>query len=562
MRCRSTPLLCWGLGLLFCNACGRSADIPQTPALSSSIESTIHFTDLTDKSGIDFTCRNGQEANTYSIAQTLGGGGGTLDFDNDGHFDFLLIGGGSISEDIELQGLPAAMFRGLGENQFQDVTKSCGVGIANSYSHGIAVSDFNADGFDDFLITGYGKNMLFQNQGDGTFREVARELKIDQCQWSTGAAWGDFNFDGLPDLYITQYLDWSKSNHPTCRPDGSRQDVCGPEKFRGLADLLYFNRGDGTFENVSQVSGIRTDGKGLGVVLIDLNNDKAIDIYVTNDTDDNFLYLNDSTGRFKEVGVVSGVAQDDRGFANGSMGVSVLDFKNDSKPDLWVTNFENDSFALYRNEGQGTFTHASGAAGIYSIGSSYVGWGTITDDLDNDGSEEIVVTNGHVLLYPRSGETTQFPFVLKQKDGTFKKLSFDDSGYFGQRHHGRGLFKSDFDNDGDWDLGFCNVNQPFRLLRNDSEEERSWLGIRLIGVQSDRKAVGAKVTLSASGESRTQFVVGGGSYLSHSDQRLLWTFPANTKTATLEVRWPNGFVQTHSVDQFRRYLDIIETSPK
>jgi len=558
MRRRPNTTLTLLFMILFGGSCIRRQESPPPHAPLSDAESTVEFLDVTGEAGIRFTSRNGQESETYSIVQTLGCGGAAFDFDHDGVADFYLVGGGTISQNLELSGLPGALFRGQDGTRFQDVTQASGTLGGDFYSHGIAVSDFNADGFDDFLITGYQGILLFQNQGDGTFIQVAQTAGIADCQWSTGAAWGDFNGDGLADLYIVQYLDWSKTNHPICRPTGTQQDVCGPEKFRGLGDLLYLNHGDGTFVDASSQCGLRTDGKGLGVVLVDINNDGALDIYVANDTDDNFLYLNDSTGRFKEIGIISGTAQDDSGFANGSMGVSVLDFNHDSKADLWVTNFENDSFALYRNDGQGMFTHTSGATGIFTLGSSYVGWGTITDDLDNDGTEEIIVTNGHVEVFPRSGEVAQLPVVLKNRNGTFEKLSFEPSTYLGKRHSGRGLFKCDFNNDGSWDLGFCNLNEPFHLLRNETTGDRKWLGTRLIGILSDRKAVGAKVVMVADGESRTQFVVGGGSYLSHNDSRLLWSLPANAKRATIEVHWPSGKIQRSEVTEFQRYIDVVE----
>jgi len=544
--------------LLFLAGCGSktSEEIP----IAVEFPDGIRFTDITAESGIDFTCRNGMEAKAFTIAETLGGGAGVLDYDQDGKDDFLLIGGGTIDPLPTLEGRGAGLFRNLDGKRFQEITGPARVEPPPHYSHAATVGDFNSDGFEDVLVTGYGGLVLFQNQGDGTFVEVSQQVALTDDLWSTGAGWGDVNADGLLDLYVTHYLDWSWDNDPECFSGDGQREVCGPEKFAGLKDTLYLANVDGTFRNATAEAGLVGGGKGLGVVMMDFDGDADLDIYVANDTDDNFLYLNDGTGKFIERGAMSGTAHDERGYANGSMGVSVLDYNSDTLPDLWVANFESDSFALYRNEGNAAFTHVSGSAGIFAIGSSYVGWGTITDDMDGDGDEDIIVSNGHVLYAPRNGQTRQLPLVLQyqQQDQRFERISFPSDHYLGQVHHGRGLVKSDIDNDGDWDLGFADLNEPFALLRNDAERSSRWIGLRLVGVESNRQAIGAKVVLRTDDDAQARFVSSGGSYLSHSSLRLLWSVPAGISAARIEIQWPSGRLQEVVVDQWDRHLTILE----
>ncbi|WP_162006799.1 CRTAC1 family protein [Roseimaritima sediminicola] len=542
--------------------CGRSStelaeresiERPSPPAEAS------WFTDATADSAIDFTYRNGWESAEYSIAEVLGGGVGVLDFDHDGHCDFFLVGGGTIVTDQPLRGHPNGLFRARG-GVFQNVAAVAGAAEAPHYGHGVAVADYDSDGFSDLLLTGYGGLVLLRNQGDGTFVSVTATAGLHDRAWSTAAGWGDVDGDGHLDLYVTHYVDWSWDNNPDCFAGGDQREVCTPLVFEGLDDVLYRSTGDGRFEDISDRAGLIPKGKGLGVTLLDFNGDDHLDIYVANDTDANYLYHNRGDGTFTENAVTGGAAFGARGMADGSMGLSVLDYNGDGRPDLWVSNYENNTFALYRNDGGGNYTHASGVCGLSAIGTTYVGWGTVTDDLDNDGDLDIVVTNGHVLRMPAAGTSRQRPLVLIGKQQRFELLSIDPSDYLGQAHDGRGLAKCDFDNDGDWDLAFTHLNAPFRLLRNDLAPRTPWVGVRLIGRNSNRDAIGTSVTLEQhpGGQRSTRFRFGGGSYLSSSDPRMRWSLRPETTAVQLQIRWPDGRRETRTLSDFGRYHTLIQ----
>lgn len=562
----------WSIcAMLVCGAGCGSKESTQTPEAALV---TTWFRDVTAEAAIDFSYRNGNESKQYSIVEVLGGGVGVFDFDLDGSMDFFLVGGGTVPANEPLQGRGNGLFLHDAKQRYRDVSAAAGVTTAEYYGHGVAVGDYNGDGFEDLLVTGYGGLMLYRNQGDGTFKVVTREAELSDRQWSSSAAWGDLNGDGHLDLYVTHYVDWSWQNHPDCFAGGTDRAVCTPLVFDGLDDTLYLSSGQGPFSDASQTAGLAPRGKGLGVTLVDIDGDQQLDIYVANDTDENFLYHNQGDATFVEQAVLSGTAYGDGGMSDGSMGVSVFDYNGDGLPDLWVSNFENDSFALYRNDDGGGFTHVSSATGLFAIGTTHVGWGTITDDINHDGNPDIVVTNGHVLADPPGGQQQQKPLVLLSRRQRFELLAIDPEEYLGQRHNGRGLAKADIDNDGDWDLGFTHLNAPFKLLRNDIEARdieandieardiqtsRAWVGVRLIGRSSNRNAVGAKVILRLpDGTASTRFVAGGGSYLSHSDSRLLWSIPAESQAVSIEVAWPSGRQQRFQPVVFNQYSVIVE----
>lgn len=535
---------------------------PDTDTALSGVASAIRFEQLPTENGLCFTYKNGAEADQCSILETLGGGVAALDYDGDGWLDLCFPGGGKYVDGPGLAGLPTGLFRNLGSRRWQDVSANTRIKEAPYYSHGACVGDFNNDGFPDVLITGYGGVLLWQNLGDGTFIEVAKAAGIDDPLWSSSAAWGDLNGDGVLDLYLAHYLDWSFKNHPYCKgPKPDQREICTPHEFAGVPDKLLFGKGDGTFRDASAEAGLRTDasGKGLGVVLGDLDIDGDLDIYVANDAGANHLYLNDGSGNLAESGLLRGVALDDAGVANGSMGVDLCDYNGDGLPDLWVANYEDESFALYRNEGQGMFLHVSKATGITALGGMFVGFGTFCADLDRDGDEDILVTNGHVLKYPLSLPVKQLPLALENRDGRFARLIFPAADYFSTPQEGRGMSVFDLDNDGDLDAAISHLNAPATVLMNETVTENGWIAVRLVGVASNRGAVGARLVLHTSAGDQVRQIKGGGGYLSQGDPRAYWGLPKGVIVKGITVHWPSGRTQSLDSPSVNRQLTLVES---
>lgn len=557
------------------------------------------FRDVTADSGIDFTYRNGEEAGHYAILESLGGGVILIDFDGDELLDVFLPGGGYYDgpDKKQIKGHPNRMFRNQGGMKFVDVTSKVGVSDSSFYTHGGAVGDFNRDGWPDLLVTGYGRVLLYENvpganKGERSFVDVTRKagllgketdgLSKESGQpgnhfWSSSAAFGDLDGDGYPDLYVCQYVDWSflEGHNPPC-PGYSpayKRDVCPPKQFSAVAHALYQNKGDGTFVNVSAEAGLhvkRMDmdnlGKGLGVLIVDVNLDGKPDIYVANDTTDNFLYINGSERgkfRFADRGQELAVATDGSGIPNGSMGVDAADFDGTGRPSIWVTNYENEFHALYRNwlfEERMTFSFATTQYGLASIGPSFVAFGTVFGDFDRDGWEDIVISNGHVVRHPPRANLPQRP-VLYMNGVKGGRRWFTDSpqkggDYFMKEHIGRGLAIGDLDNDGKPDLVFSQLNQPVRVVRNVSPDTHHWLGAKLVG-RNNRDIVGARLTLEVNGRKLVRFVKGGGSYLSANDSRVFFGLGAADKVGELTIDWPSG-KQTQvpagklAIDQYHR----------
>ena len=475
--------------LLIAVGCPKSST-PPTPsdgAASSKSRSTpisqIRFEDVTASSGVNFTYRNGEEEGEVAILESLGGGVGLFDLDGDGDLDLCLPGGGHYTDKNgngkrDVLGWPHAIYRNDGNFHFTDVTELTGATASPYYSHGAAAADYDNDGFCDLLITGYGGVLLLRNQGDGTLEELAKPAGMTDSLWSSSAAWGDFNKDGALDIYIAHYVNWSFDNHPFCPgPKSGTRESCPPREFKGLPDVLYFNNGDGTFRDVSSESGLQLEGKGLGVMAADFDVDGDVDVYVGNDTVANFLFRNDGTGKFEEIGLISGSALSQTGAPDGSMGVDVGDFNLDGRPDLWVANYERESIALYRNDGNCLFRHVSQGTGVTAVGALYVGWGTAF---------------------------------------------------------------CDFDNDGDVDILIWNMDAPPSLLRNDLKApDRHWLKVKLEGTVSNRSAIGARVTVSYGGKKQAQEVMSQSSFYSVNDWRLHFGLGA-ASVADVEVRWPTG----------------------
>jgi hypothetical protein len=572
-----------------------------------------YFEDVTTGSGIDFAYRNGKEAGLATILESLGGGVALIDYDADGLPDIFLPGGGYFDgpDKKTIRGHPCKLYKNLGGYKFRDVTAGAGLdrlegGAPWFYTHGAAVADYDNDGWPDLLVTGYGRLALFHNVADGhggrRLADVSRQAGLTDTLWSTSAAWGDLDGDGFPDLYVCHYVNWSWGNNPPCKDyrDQTLPDVCAPKRFDGLPDVLYHNNGDGTFTEVGAAAGLQVPppavdvarlshlspegrerlqravrekdyGKGLGVLIADLDDDGLPDIYVANDTSGNFLYVNRGGGRFEQVAWERGVALDAKGRPTGSMGIDAADYNGTGLLSLFVANYENESHALYRNRGKGNFVDASQTAGITSLGLKYVGFGAGFLDFDLDGHEDLFISNGHVVYHPPPpAETEQLPVLVrnvrrpgqKSHEVRFENVTARAGPYFQTRHLGRGAAFGDLDNRGRIDIVLSPTNEPVAVLRNRHETGNHWLGADVVG-RPYRDSVGTRLELQlGDGEKLVRVIKGGGSYLSSGDRRVLFGLGPHTKIDRLTVRWPSGKTQTWDGLAVDRYWKLMEGEEK
>ncbi len=582
-RVRHPPAVRFAPLLLACLAGCGSPGAPSVPGETAvpGPAAADYFRDVTADSGVDFTYHNGQEAGQLTILETLGGGVALIDYDRDGLLDVFLTGGGGFAgpDNHEIKGLPCKLYKNLGGWKFRDVTAEVGLDKISFYSHGAAVADYDRDGWPDLLVTGWGRLALLRNvpdpatPGGRRFEEVTERAGLTDRLWSTSAAWGDLDGDGWPDLYVCHYVNWSFANNPACLSRPNVRDTCPPGRFEALPHVLYRNNGDGTFTDVSEKAGLyqgksREYGKGLGVLIADLDDDGRPDVYVANDQTQNLLYLNRGGMRFEEEAMRRGVARDDQGRGNASMGVDAADYDGSGHLSLFVTNFRNELHSLFRNRGGAHFTYASKTAGLAAFGSDTVSWGTGFVDVDLDGAEDLVFVSGHVFQHPAPpDEVRQRAFLLRNlrtpadrpHQVRFADVSSAGGPYFREKHGGRGLAVGDLDNDGRPDLVISHLNEPVVLLRNTSGEGCGWLGVELEG-RGHRDLVGAKLTLEAGDRRLVRAVKGGGSYCSSGDRRVLFGLGpgAGPAECRLSVRWPGGPVQTWDGLATGRYWRLRE----
>jgi hypothetical protein len=522
------------------------------------------FADVTESSGLKFQYRNGREGGHYTLLETVGGGVGMIDFDQDGDLDLFLTGGGTISTGtagIEVKGTRSALYRNDGAWRFRDVTAEVGLDAVPDYSHGCTVLDFDADGFSDLLMTCYGQSRLYRNGGDGLFEDVTEAAGLKLRAWSTASAGADFDLDGFTDLFIVDYVKWEPSLEDRCYEETKTgRDTCPPQRYPATQNHLFRNKADGTFEDVTRAAGIRSDGKGLGVVAADLNQDGRVDLYVANDQVENHLYLGDPNGWFRDSGVAAGVSGNEYGIPEGSMGVDVADLNGDGRPDLFVTNFELEDNSLYLNRGEGLFDHGTVRWGLAGKARTLVGFGTLMTDFDADGWADLFVVNGHVAYHrgiaPWEQPAALYRNVMGRK---FEEITPHGGQWFANPHAGRGLAVGDLDNDGAPDAVVSCQNELVSLLKNRNRPG-SWIRLELIGTTGDRKAVGAVVRVEWNGRSTKQPVKSGQGYLSSSDSRLLFYRPAGSDDPdiSVEVTWPKAHVERFQVQAAERSIHLVE----
>jgi len=492
----------------------------------------------------------------------MGGGGGFIDYNGDGLLDIYLVCYSQTPQPDGASKLKDVLYRNNGDGTFTDVTDSAG--IANSMQGmGLTVGDYNNDGWPDIYITGFGASKLYRNNGNGTFTDVTAQARVNNKLWGTSAAFFDYDNDGYLDLYVCNYLTYDEANLPCTLYEG--KPYCLIQKFQGSSSKLFHNNRDGTFTDVSDKAKIANpNGKGLGVVALDYDRDGWMDIFQANDAAPNFLFHNNGDGTLSEAALASGVAFDPNGNARGGMGTDAEDLDGDGYPEIFVANFSGQTNALFHNEKDGTFIETTNKLGLGTISIPMSGFGARFFDYNNDGLVDLFVLNGHPFepinkIFPETTYTER-PFLFENTGNGFRDVAAEHGSPLKRLYAGRGLAVGDFDNDGDADLLLINVGEPPVLLRNDGGNKNHWLGIGLVGTKSNRDGIGAQVTLTIAGRRRTKQRLGGASYLSASDPRLLFGLGAITRIDQVEVRWPSGQVNALKNVRANQYLTIKESS--
>jgi hypothetical protein len=505
----------------------------------------LRFTEISRQAGITF--KHIFSAEKKYIAESMSGGVALFDYDNDGYLDIYFVNSLTVDLAKSHQNTRSALYHNNGDNSFTDVTDKAGVGDIG-FGMGVAVGDYNNDGFEDLYVTCLGPNHLFKNNGNGTFRDVTLKAGVSDSRWSTGAAFVDYDNDGKLDLFVSNYVDFDFNHLPefgvgrTCQFKGVPVQ-CGPRGLPGAGDSLYHNNGDGTFSDVSKKAGVSDPNGyyGLGVICSDFDEDGFVDIFVANDSTPNFLYHNNGDGTFKEIAFISGTAVNESGSEQGCMGVTLGDYDHDGKLDLFITNFDDEYNILYHNEGRNSFTDVSFSSKVAQVSLPYVGWGTKFFDYDNDGWADLFVANGHA--YPQRGHYRQREFLHhNNQDGTFSEVASQLGSALLEERAGRGVAFGDIDNDGDVDIVVNDLDGSPQLLRNDGGNTNNSVLIKMIGVKSNRDGIGARVKIVSGDLTQIDEVHSGGSYLSQSDLRLPFGLEKRTKIDLIEVQWPSGTV--------------------
>jgi enediyne biosynthesis protein E4 len=538
----------WAALLLACSAAAQPAPSrAQTPASAGD------FVDVTATSGVTFHYQSSHTSRKY-LLETMGAGVALFDYDNDGRLDLFLVNGAPLADPTPRGTVPRKtgprdwdrLYHQRPDGTFEDVTDKAGLQGA-TYGMGVAVGDYDNDGYEDLYVTAYGGNTLYHNNGDGTFTDVTKKAGVRGSGWSTSAAWVDLDNDGLLDLVVLRYVQWDFDDVWCGEHKPGHRAYCHPDIFPAIAPLVFHNEGNGHFREVAQKSGLAKPAKALGIALADYDRDGRIDLFIANDSIPEFLYHNQGGGTFNEVGLASQAALDDDGAVYAGMGVDFADYDNDGWPDLVVTDLAHQRYALYRNNRDGTFSYASFASGLARMSQTHSGWGVRFMDYDNDGWKDLLVAQGHDL---DTVELTAFdvhyrePMMLARNQGrTFTDVSAQSGGAFQNAWVARGMAVGDIDNDGRLDAVVTTNDGPVHILMNRTATRNHWLTLALVGHTSNRDGIGAVVEIATGHARQFATVSTAGSYLSASDKRVHFGLGSDALVRALEVRWPSGIVQ-------------------
>jgi hypothetical protein len=535
-------------------AAGLGAATPERPV----------FRDIASETGLRFVHTNGAAGKHY-MPEIMGPGVALFDYDNDGDLDVYLIQGTALAPGGK-PGTGNRLFKNLlsetGKLQFVDVTERAGVGHIG-YGMGVAVGDYDNDGFLDLYVTNFGRNILYHNNGNGTFTDVTAQAGVEDSHWSTSAAWVDIDGDGWLDLFVCNYVDFTVAGNRACVSPSGEPDYCTPKAYRAVPSRLFRNLGNGRFEDISDAAGInRAYGPALGVVCRDLDEDGRLDIYVANDTAANLLWMNQGNVRFKEAGLDRGVAYAEDGRPKAGMGVAIGDVENNGGQALLVTNLTREGVTLFRGDGKGQFEDATAQFGLLQPTFGYTGFGAQLFDYDNDGFLDLFIANGAVTL-PDSGQRTSSPYAERnqlfhnESGGKFRDVSAQAGAAFQIPGVSRGAALGDIDNDGAIDIVVANNNGPVQLLRNEIGKHAHWLALKLECPRLNRFAIGAKAALIGNGkQSPWRDVRADSSYLSANDLRVHFGLGAQSKVDAVLVRWPDGTLERFAGGNADRILTL------
>jgi hypothetical protein len=512
-----------------------------------------HFVDITKKSGVPFQYQSSHTSRKYLI-ETMGAGVALFDYDNDGRLDIFLVNGAPLQDPTPKGTIPKKsgpaywnrLYHQKPDGTFEDVTERAGL-QGTGYGMGVAVGDYDNDGFEDLYVTAYGGNKLYHNNGNGTFTDVTDKAGVQGSGWSSSAAWVDLDNDGKLDLVVLRYLEWDFDDIWCGEHQPNARAYCHPDVFKPVSPLVYHNNGDGTFTEVAKQLGLDKPAKGLGIAIADYDRDGHIDVFVANDSMLEFLFHNRGDGTFEEVGLAAGIAVDGDGRTFAGMGVDFSDFNNDGWPDVIITDLANQRYALYQNNSDGSFTYASQVSGIGRISMTHSGWGNRFFDYDNDGWKDLLVAQGHDLdtieiNYPNLHYRE--PMLLAHNSGkTFVDVSRESGDVFQQSWVARGLAIGDLDNDGRVDAVVTTNDGPAFVLHNETPSQNHWLLLNLVGHKSNRDAIGTALTLTTNATTQYATVSTAGSYQSSSDKRVHFGLGKESVVSRIEIRWPSGIIQ-------------------